>query len=103
MKPKSAMPKPPTNETGKLFTPGQGLPPVNEGIYWVHEPGMGRRLAFCDGKAPFIQVRLYDPWEQGRPPWVPALAVVETLQWLGVIAVPPVPPIRDTGKEVAKT
>lgn len=77
-------------EKGPLLpVPGCGLPPDAEGLYWVLEPTAGRMIAVCQGKAPFLRVRLLDPWGDGKHPLYDATQkVIEVLVWEGKIAVP---------------
>lgn len=73
--------------TPELPVPGCGLPPSREGLYWVRDAVAGLMLAVCDGDAPFLRVRLCDPWD-GKFPVGLTPKGIAALTWLGEIERP---------------
>lgn len=74
----------------KKPAPGCGAPPERAGLYWVADAAGGRMIAVCEGTAPFLRVRLIDPWEDGKHRTFEATQkLIEALVWRGEIALPP--------------
>lgn len=70
-------------------TPGDGAPPDKAGLYWVRESDGGRAIAVVEGVAPFMSVKLCDPWDGTRTPCKMTEQGIASLKWEGEIPLPP--------------
>lgn len=69
--------------------PGCGAPADREGLFWVSAPNAGRMIAVLEGRAPFLRLRLLDPWEPHQKAAFDATQKqIELLVWLGEIELP---------------